>query len=339
MITHVRFAWEATVARCGKDSVESSSPARTQIQSTAVAQFHHANRKSGGGSQRSDNTQQTKGRTHDFVFVDTNLGDDAIHDVPVEHEPQLPTKLYRHLLLPLPPTRRQSGSRDAGRGTAIDTATHTTTHTTTTTITTGIRAAKAPRVVCSNCVPQSRGRAARASATATTARRLAIRQTRRRRRGCGCGDGGRDGGGVIAKQADIEGRFRERVLLREQCDLLHANICFCLGGRDQLIPCASEIVELGLFLRNSRTFPSLCERNQCERDEELKFRHSRACTDEINNLKKKKHEYYSIKLLPCEGDKHTLSTVAAGNNDVDKTRDNELTEVSPELVGSTVPND
>lgn len=35
----------------------------------------------------------------------------------------------------------------------------------------------------------------------------------------------------------------------------------------------------------------------------------------------------------------TLSTVAAGNEDVDKTRDNELTDVSPELVGSTAPND
>jgi hypothetical protein len=35
----------------------------------------------------------------------------------------------------------------------------------------------------------------------------------------------------------------------------------------------------------------------------------------------------------------TLSTVAAGNEEVDKTRDNELTDVSPELVGSTAPND
>ena len=35
----------------------------------------------------------------------------------------------------------------------------------------------------------------------------------------------------------------------------------------------------------------------------------------------------------------TLSIVAAGNEDVDKTRDNELTDVSPELVGSTPPND
>lgn len=35
----------------------------------------------------------------------------------------------------------------------------------------------------------------------------------------------------------------------------------------------------------------------------------------------------------------TLSIVAAGNEDVDKTRDNELTDVSPELVGLTPPND
>ncbi len=35
----------------------------------------------------------------------------------------------------------------------------------------------------------------------------------------------------------------------------------------------------------------------------------------------------------------TLSTVAAGNEDVDKTRDNELTDVSPEFVGSTALND
>lgn len=35
----------------------------------------------------------------------------------------------------------------------------------------------------------------------------------------------------------------------------------------------------------------------------------------------------------------TLSTVAAGNEDVDKTRDSELTDVSLELVGSTAPND
>jgi len=37
--------------------------------------------------------------------------------------------------------------------------------------------------------------------------------------------------------------------------------------------------------------------------------------------------------------RRTLSTFAAGNEDVDKTRDNELTDVSPELVGSTAPND
>ena len=35
----------------------------------------------------------------------------------------------------------------------------------------------------------------------------------------------------------------------------------------------------------------------------------------------------------------TLSTVAAGSEDVDNTRERELTEVSPELVGSTVLND
>jgi hypothetical protein len=35
----------------------------------------------------------------------------------------------------------------------------------------------------------------------------------------------------------------------------------------------------------------------------------------------------------------TLSTVAAGSEDVDRTRDNELTDVSPELVGSTALND
>jgi hypothetical protein len=35
----------------------------------------------------------------------------------------------------------------------------------------------------------------------------------------------------------------------------------------------------------------------------------------------------------------TLSTFAAGNEDVDKTRDSELTDVSPELAGSTAPND
>jgi hypothetical protein len=39
------------------------------------------------------------------------------------------------------------------------------------------------------------------------------------------------------------------------------------------------------------------------------------------------------------GPRRTLSTVAAGNEDVDRTRDNELTDVSPELVGSTALND
>lgn len=35
----------------------------------------------------------------------------------------------------------------------------------------------------------------------------------------------------------------------------------------------------------------------------------------------------------------TLSTVAAGNADVERTRESELTDVSPELVGSTALND
>jgi hypothetical protein len=35
----------------------------------------------------------------------------------------------------------------------------------------------------------------------------------------------------------------------------------------------------------------------------------------------------------------TLSIVVAGSEDVDRTRDNELTDVSPELVGSTALND
>ena len=35
----------------------------------------------------------------------------------------------------------------------------------------------------------------------------------------------------------------------------------------------------------------------------------------------------------------TLSIVAAGSEDVDRTRDNELTDVSPALVGSTALND
>jgi hypothetical protein len=35
----------------------------------------------------------------------------------------------------------------------------------------------------------------------------------------------------------------------------------------------------------------------------------------------------------------TLSTLAAGNEDVDKTRDRELTDVSPELLGSTALKD
>jgi hypothetical protein len=39
------------------------------------------------------------------------------------------------------------------------------------------------------------------------------------------------------------------------------------------------------------------------------------------------------------GEGYTLSTVAAGNEDVDNTRDNEFTEVSPEWLGSTVAND
>jgi len=35
----------------------------------------------------------------------------------------------------------------------------------------------------------------------------------------------------------------------------------------------------------------------------------------------------------------TLSTVAAGNEDVERMRESELTDVSPELVGSTALND
>ena len=35
----------------------------------------------------------------------------------------------------------------------------------------------------------------------------------------------------------------------------------------------------------------------------------------------------------------TLSTVAAGKADVERTRESELTDVSPELVGSTALND
>jgi hypothetical protein len=35
----------------------------------------------------------------------------------------------------------------------------------------------------------------------------------------------------------------------------------------------------------------------------------------------------------------TLSTDAAGSEDVERTRDSELTDVSPELLGSTAPND
>lgn len=37
--------------------------------------------------------------------------------------------------------------------------------------------------------------------------------------------------------------------------------------------------------------------------------------------------------------RRTLSTVVAGNEDVDKTRESELTDVSPELLGSTALND
>lgn len=47
----------------------------------------------------------------------------------------------------------------------------------------------------------------------------------------------------------------------------------------------------------------------------------------------------NMRISRVRGAWRTLSTVAAGSEDVDRTRDNELTDVSPELVGSTALKD
>jgi hypothetical protein len=59
----------------------------------------------------------------------------------------------------------------------------------------------------------------------------------------------------------------------------------------------------------------------------------------IGSRKTEENESHENESEQWEGVRRTLSTFAAGNEDVDKTRDNELTDVSPELVGSTAAND
>ena len=148
----------------------------------------------------------------------TNLRRDAINHVPIEHEPLLPPELNRHLLLPLPPARGQSGARNAGRRASVEAAPERVRGGGTT----NAKATRRPRVVRGRGSDDSR-RAAQYCCGADAGVRLAKAQCRRR------------GGCAIAEQADIERGLRERVLLCELRDLLHANV-WEGGGGDELVP-------------------------------------------------------------------------------------------------------
>ena len=171
----------------------------------------------------------------------TNLSRDPVHHVPIQHESLLPRKLHRDLLLPLPPPRRQPAPRHARRrsNTAARTINAARTKRGPAGASTAIARPRHPRIV------RGRGDHSNGNGSGGHGRRCASHGRRRRSAVAGTVRGGAGALVVgirrceargwrcdVAEQAEIERGLGKRVLLREQRNLLHANICCFKGKRE-----------------------------------------------------------------------------------------------------------